>query len=80
MWLVGVGVFRNELGVAMFLFSNNVGCTESNKAKSLAILEALQILASVSFKASLVVEGDSLNVISWVSSLKFPLVTSVLVQ
>lgn len=77
---MGVGVFRNELGVVMFLFSNNVGCTGSNKTKSVAILEALQILASVSFQASLVVEDDSLNVISWVSSLKFPLVTSVLVQ
>lgn len=53
------------------IFSKNVGCMESNEAEVLAILEGLQIFASFSFP-KLLVESDSMNVVSWVSSITLP--------
>lgn len=46
------------------MFSKHVDTMESNKAEVLAILNALRF----SFHGNLVVESDSLNAISWVSS------------
>lgn len=66
--LVGIGgVLRNSLGVVVTLFSKHVGIMESNEAQGQVILEALCLFSS-SFHGKLVVESDSLNAISCVSS------------
>ena len=61
------GVLRNNKGEVIFLFTRNVGMKESNEAEVLAILQALQIFSS-SFQGRLIVESDSSNAISWVTS------------
>lgn len=57
----------NNKGEVRFVFSKHVGVKDSKKAEVKAILEALRIF-SHSFQESLIVESDSLNAISWVSS------------
>ena len=61
-------MLRNSEGVVLALFSKHVGCMESNEVEVPAILEAIRIFSSTSFHSSLMVESDSLNAISWVSS------------
>ena len=51
----------------MFLKIAVLSSLESNKAPVVAFLEVIQILIS-SFESRVVVERDSLNIISWVSS------------
>lgn len=57
-------MLRYKDGVVFLLFSKHVGCMESNEGEVFAILEALWIFVSSSFKEGLVVESDSLNAIS----------------
>ena len=49
------------------MFSKSVGVRDSNEVEVLAILEALRIF-SRSFMGSLIVESDSSNAFSWVTS------------
>ena len=66
---VGIGGgLRNSEGNVLALFSKHVGCMESNEAEVVAFLEAIRIFTSTSSRSRLVVESDSLNAISWVSS------------
>lgn len=60
------GVLRDDRGAILCLFSKGVRIRYSNKAKVLAILEALRIF-SQSFHRSLIAESDSSNAITWVS-------------
>lgn len=55
-------------GVVLVVLSYDVGCMESNVDEVVTILEALHSFVSACFLALLVVERDSLNAISWVSS------------
>ena len=64
---IGGGLHKSE-GIVLALFSKHVGCMESNEVDVLAILEAIRIFSSASFQSSFVVQSDSLNAISWVSS------------
>ena len=57
-------MLRNSEGIVVALFSKHVGCMESNEAEVVAILEAIRIFTSTSFRSRLVVESDSLNAIS----------------
>lgn len=68
--LAGIGrVLRNSDGVVFLMFSKHVG----HMAEVVAILEALRIFAFATFNERFVVESDSLNAVSWASSLaKFP--------
>lgn len=52
----------------MIMFSKHVGIKESNEMEMMAILEALRIF-SPSFQDKLVAKSDSINAISWASSL-----------
>ena len=52
----------------MFVFSKHLGVSNSNEVEVLAILEVLQISPSL-FHGKLIMESDSLNAISRVSSL-----------
>lgn len=54
-------------GEILCKFSKGVGIKDSNKAEALAILQALRI-CSHSFQLMLIVECDSRNGISWVTS------------
>lgn len=49
------------------MFSKNIGIKDYSEAEVLAILEALHLFRS-NFHGNLVVEIDSTNAISWVSS------------
>lgn len=60
------GVLRNSNGEVLLLFSKNVGVKESNEAKVLVILEALQFLLH-HLQAKLIVESDSTNAVMWAS-------------
>lgn len=62
------GVLHNSDGVVLVVLSYDVGCMESNVDEVVTILEALHSFVSACFLALLVVERDSLNAISWVSS------------
>lgn len=71
--LAGIGGdIRNEKGEVLHLFSKHVGIQDSNEAKILAILEALHIFYSL-YQQLLIVESDSSNAISWVTSFNCPL-------
>lgn len=48
-----------------------VGIQDSNEAKILSILEALRIFCSL-YQQLLILESDSSNAISWVTSFNFP--------
>lgn len=61
------GVLCNDKGVALCMFSKGVETRDSNKAEVLVILEALKIFYR-SLCGSLIVESDSHNAISWISS------------
>lgn len=49
------------------MFSESIGIKDSNEAEVLAILEALEIFSRL-FQGSLIVESDSYNAISLVTS------------
>ncbi|XXG58395.1 hypothetical protein AAC387_Pa04g0713 [Persea americana] len=54
-------------GYVLLMFSKNVGIKEPNETKVLAILEALRLFFS-SFREELLMESDSSNAVSWISS------------
>lgn len=53
------------------MFSKHVGIRYSNEAEVLVILEALRIFCPT-YQQHLIVESNSLNVVSWVNSFKRP--------
>ena len=55
------GVLLNNEGIVLALFSKHVGCIESGEAEVVAILEAIRIFTSSSYRSRLVVECDSLE-------------------
>ena len=63
--------------MSWFTFLKFVGVKDSNEVKVLAILEALRIFSGF-FKWKLMVESNSLNAITWVST--FALRASVFFQ
>ena len=65
---VGIdGVLCNHDGLLLFYFSSSIGVKESSEAEIISIIEVLRSF-SVSFRQTLIVESDSLNLISWVSN------------
>lgn len=62
------GVLHNFMGEAVLMLSKNVDVKEFNEAEVMEILEALRLF-SCSFRARLIVESDSGNVVQWVSNI-----------
>lgn len=69
--LVLIGAPPNSVGEVLALFSKAIGCMETNEVEVVSIVEMSHILVA-SFQAMLIVESNSKNVISWVSSLVLP--------
>lgn len=69
--LVLIGAPPNSVGEVLALFSKAIGCMETNDVDFVSIVEMRHILVA-SFQAMLIVESNSKNVISWVSSLVLP--------
>lgn len=61
-------MLRNGQGAVISVFSKCTACIESNESEVVVILRVLRIFASAHLQASLVVEIDSLNVVSCVSN------------
>lgn len=61
-------MLRNSNGFVLAMFSNRVGFMVSNEVEVAAIFEALWMFVLSSFQANLIVECDSLNPTSWMSS------------
>lgn len=69
--LVLIGAPPNSVGEVLALFSKAIGCMETNEVEVVSIVEMSHILVA-SFQAMLIMESNSKNVISWVSSLVLP--------
>lgn len=67
--LMFIGAPPNSVGEVLALFSK--GCMETNEVEVVSIVEMRHILVA-SFRAMLIVESNSKNVISWLSSLVLP--------
>lgn len=65
---IGDGL-KEDKGDVLLIFSKNAGVKESNKTEVMAILEAPVILL---FPDRLIVESDSSNTLSWISSIEGP--------
>lgn len=67
--LAGVGwILCNSNGDVFIMFLKHIGYMDSNEAEVVAILEAIQIYNSSSLQSKLVHESDSLNAMSWLTS------------
>lgn len=67
--LAGVGqILCNSNVVVFIMLWKHMGYMDSNEGEVVAILEAIQIYNSSSLQSKLVLESDSLNAMSWLTS------------
>lgn len=63
------GVLLNNKGDVLFMFSKHADLRESNEVDMLSTLKALMIFL-YSFHGRVIVENDSTNAISWLTSME----------